>query len=171
MIDDAARVRRGGHRGPRRRICLADEVIDSNCGVESEQGIADRAGCCRPQAVATLGHWNIVSEVASVPSRCPGRAGTVGACIESGQIACRAGPDASCNLREVGMVQLICPTCQSAVAGRRIDHSATLHGVVFDIFASRAFRRGGAGGYDRRLHCRSRPLEQPQEFDSLAPRY
>jgi hypothetical protein len=45
----------------------------------------------------------------------------------------RAGPDASCKLREVAIVPVICPTCQM-LAGMTIDHPATLHGVVFDIF-------------------------------------
>jgi hypothetical protein len=41
--------------------------------------------------------------------------------------------DAPYKLSEYHMVPVICPTCQIVFAGRRIDHPATLHGVVFDI--------------------------------------
>src|SRR4051794_39946199 len=46
----------------------------------------------------------------------------------------RAGPDGSCKLCEVAIVQLICPTCQTVFAGMTYRSSATVHGVVFDIF-------------------------------------
>jgi len=39
-------------------------------------------------------------------------------------------------LRDAGIVQVICPTCQDGFAGRapaEIGRPATLHGVVFDI--------------------------------------
>jgi hypothetical protein len=55
---------------------------------------------------------------------------------------CRAGPDASYRLREAAMVLLICPTCQIVVAGMTIDHAATVHGVVFDIFWWERLSRG-----------------------------
>jgi hypothetical protein len=35
------------------------------------------------------------------------------------------------------MAPVIYPTCQTVFAGCRIDHSATLHGVVFDILVGR----------------------------------
>jgi hypothetical protein len=39
-----------------------------------------------------------------------------------------------------GILQVICPTCQTVVAGSRMagDRQATLHGVVFDILGTRA---------------------------------
>src|SRR5882757_11277857 len=60
------------------------------------------------------------------------------ACNSARGARCRAGPWASCKLRDDGTVPLICPTCQNVFAGiaqgiHASDRRATLHGVVFDI--------------------------------------
>jgi len=64
-------------------------------------------------------------------------------CLQSRRSArCRAGPCAFDELRDDGLVPLICPTCQM-FSKDRSNHpgwrdQATLHGVVFDIL-------GGSG--------------------------
>jgi hypothetical protein len=47
---------------------------------------------------------------------------------------------ASYGLRDHGILQVICPTCQTVFAGSRLptDRQATLHGVVFDILGPSA---------------------------------
>jgi hypothetical protein len=50
--NEAARVHRTEHRGPRRGVCLADEVIDRGCGVECEFGAFET---CRQKIDAALG--------------------------------------------------------------------------------------------------------------------
>ena len=50
-----------------------------------------------------------------------------------------AGSFALYRLRDDGILQVICPTCQTVFAGSRMagDRKATLHGVVFDILGMR----------------------------------
>ncbi len=59
-----------------------------------------------------------------------------------------------CELRDDGIVPLICPTCQNVFAGiaqsiHASDHRATLHGVVFDILVGSQSRVGPCGCLSR----------------------
>src|SRR5260221_178824 len=69
-------------------------------------------------------------------------------------------------LRDAGIMPLICPTCQNVLAGQSIhaDALATLHGVVFDVLVWGEKRVGvavgkrGLPGRSSRAAARLRPL-------------